>query len=662
MARSTNTRIYKIVALLYGGIFVMTGLAILLGLGHLTGYRSLPEEERAFGLGGSVRGRVFTAPFAAGHFTAGASGTLRLNLDNRSRESYRLTLRSGGDGDGRTLRQEVPPGLTKLKIKDGGNPVYIEFRWDHLPDGVVLNTVDSTEYGRFRHLMAALAALAILTGAFYFFAAIREKKNGRRRAAVCVFFAFLSGYFFVFDRAQIPLTGDEPHYLVLAESLARDGDLYLDNNYNSIWRNMFYPGALDPHTTPVGDDEIASHYPLLALLLGPAMLGPVSGLAVHPYVAGKLIMMLLAAGTAMFVFARVLRNTRRGAPRLTGGLLVLVLFSSLPFLPYSNQIFPELLAGLLLFTAVSGVYDRTLRPVAKGRVFELGNFLQRTLPVILLPWCNLKFALPALVLGMYLLWQNRGSPTRFFWTAAGLGGGVIAFVGFTYTMYGSFLGPYGGQAIVLKNFAARYAAYLFDADRGLVALQPLVLWAAPGLAIFWRRSRSFSGFLFVLILAGHLPNIFQADETNWLLGYCPAGRYWIAVFPLIAWAAARGMAAMTLWPRTNLTLSALRAAALCLTVPALLIGFAQTAAFLDFQESVYLPLKTAGNAARFVLATTGLSTEHLFAYFPFEQKQALEAWIIAALPFALLGWTISVRRGPKRKSSTELGSPRGPGE
>src|SRR5438128_1344474 len=42
-------------------------------------------------------------------------------------------------------------------------------------------------------------------------------------------------------------TGDEPHYLVMTQSIANDGDFHLDNNYKLDLHKDFYNAPLDRH-------------------------------------------------------------------------------------------------------------------------------------------------------------------------------------------------------------------------------------------------------------------------------------------------------------------------------------------------------------------------------------------------------------------------------
>lgn len=70
------------------------------------------------------------------------------------------------------------------------------------------------------------------------------------RAAILAFLCFVTVRF----ASMSALAGDEPHYLVLAQSLLSDNDLKVANNYARGDYRAYYPGDLQPHLT--GLDEV----------------------------------------------------------------------------------------------------------------------------------------------------------------------------------------------------------------------------------------------------------------------------------------------------------------------------------------------------------------------------------------------------------------------
>ncbi|BCX80921.1 hypothetical protein MIT9_P0499 [Methylomarinovum caldicuralii] len=109
-----------------------------------------------------------------------------------------------------------------------------------------------------------------------------------QRVSFCVMpllliaFYALTSIFYYEKRA---FSFDEPHYLLAAQSIARDFDFDLKNNYNKESYKNIYSGILDPHISPnsQGKHWYSIHGYGLPVLLAP---GYIAGEALAPYVGG----------------------------------------------------------------------------------------------------------------------------------------------------------------------------------------------------------------------------------------------------------------------------------------------------------------------------------------------------------------------------------------
>lgn len=138
------------------------------------------------------------------------------------------------------------------------------------------------------------------------------------------------------DRA--PITGDEPHYLIIAASLLRDGDLDVRNNYrhDAEAREIF--GPIRPHAWRTPDGWRSFHAPGLGLLLAiPFGVGGVVGarVALALLVAGLL-------GWTGWVWARD-RLSASDTALVTAGIVL-----SAPVVAGGGYLYPDLLGGALL--------------------------------------------------------------------------------------------------------------------------------------------------------------------------------------------------------------------------------------------------------------------------------------------------------------------------
>jgi NAD+ kinase len=131
--------------------------------------------------------------------------------------------------------------------------------------------------------------------------------------------------------------GDEPHYLVMAQSLLSDGDLDLRDEFARREYAPFFAGTLQPHTSPRSPaGRIYSvHTPGLAALLLPAY-------ALGGYTGARLFMSALAALTAVLVY-RLVRDASVDPAAAAGAWAICALTPPLAF--YAVALYPEVPAA-----------------------------------------------------------------------------------------------------------------------------------------------------------------------------------------------------------------------------------------------------------------------------------------------------------------------------
>lgn len=601
---------------------------------------TISDSGRIPAFAGSVKGRVFVSSDGEALFFTD-HGRLRFNLENFSSETGVVTIFENG----REARSNllIPPGLTKveLPVSDSGGPALLRFRWQYAGalDSVILTQRESTDYRRARrgiYLAGTAAALLLLLAVF-----VARNPNAsnttirEREVGFAVFIACFALFFWIHDHALIPLTGDEPHYMTLAESLFVDGDYDVLNNYAGLLRQTYYPGELLPHTVQTQHGVLTARYPGVAVLLAPAYLGPALGLQIQPYTVSKAVMIVCSALAAVVFFQSLLRFASIGFSLCT----VLLVFAGMPLLSYSNQIYPEVPGALLLLAILTRIAGPEIRSPVTG-------YFTAVL-IVLLTFLNLKFNAAAFFCGVALLWKLRGQRRAFIGAGGVLAVGALAACAFAWLLYGDVLkGPYKDHSIVVHDFWRRYLTYLIDADRGLFALNPLLVFAFPGFALLFRKDAVLAACIGLLILLTNLSGVFQREETHWLLGYCPAGRYWVSVLPVIGWLAAAGW--LHAWRAAGRRLRVLLGA---LALVGGVITLGQSLAFVDFQEAYYLPLKEAYVAGRYLAGLTGIDFTILFASYPFAGWFAAAVWSVALFTVGG-GLALSVLRGESARNDS----------
>ncbi len=274
-------------------------------------------------------------------------------------------------------------------------------------------------------------------------------------------------------------SGDEPHYLVMAQSLWRDGDLKIENNHQRGDYREYYEPDLEPHYLTRGTDgEIYSIHPIGISVL----LTPVYGIGGYPAVLA--VLMLMAAITLAIAWRWTIATLNAaGAATFAWASIAL----TAPYLLNSFTVYPEMDAGL----AVTVAFVLTLRDRP-----GLGPWIASGVAIASLPWLSTKYApmsAALLLIGIYRLRKKEpASLLRNAKVGAMVGIYAISLSGwfaFFYVYWGTPLpmAPYGSMTQTSPlNLRAGAPGLLFDQEYGLLALAPVYILAATGLFQMWR--------------------------------------------------------------------------------------------------------------------------------------------------------------------------------
>lgn len=273
-----------------------------------------------------------------------------------------------------------------------------------------------------------------------------------------------------------PFTGDEPGYLIQAESLWRDLDLDLSNNVGSGTRL----GEVTPDTRPetvlqVGDKLLPVQPPLLPLLLTPTVaLAGSAGREVN-------LARFTIAGFAVATFALLLRTLTAMQPNSHGFavLLMVAAATSLAGAPWIVAIYPEIVAGFCVAAGLHAV-------VTSYR----GSMAAHGAAVAVLPWLSLRFLVVACLL--LVLGLRKGRP-RVAVTSASLGLSLVSLAVYSKITYGMwnpasvydvFTGGYRPSLVTRYRVGV---GSLFSRSEGLFVVLPLSWLALFGIGRVLRR-------------------------------------------------------------------------------------------------------------------------------------------------------------------------------
>jgi hypothetical protein len=273
--------------------------------------------------------------------------------------------------------------------------------------------------------------------------------------------------------------GDEPHYLVVTQSLLLDGDLQIENNHERRDYATYFAGVIAPHYIQRGSNGAiySVHAPGTSVLVLPLF-------ALSGYRGAQATIALLAGVTGSLIWLGAWLATRhRGAAWFAWAALA----GSTTALVQSVMIFPDA-PGALVSAAALVVILRLARAPDTVRTRQL---VLISLLLAALPWLHTRLAVLELGLAAVLclvVSGRRAQPGPGRWRAlaailtAPAVSGVLWLVFFA-TLYGTPnpAAPYGRSAgTELAYIPGGVLGLFFDAEFGLLTYAPVLAAAAVG--------------------------------------------------------------------------------------------------------------------------------------------------------------------------------------
>jgi hypothetical protein len=323
--------------------------------------------------------------------------------------------------------------------------------------------------------------------------------------------------------------GDEPHYLVITQSLLHDGDLKIENNHRRGEYRTYFAGELRPDFLKRGQNgEIYSiHAPGL-----PAVLAPAFALAGYPGVVAWLVL-VSALGSALAWHLAWLQTRRTEAAWF--GWAAVTLGVTAVF--HSFSIYPDGLGGVLTLTGVWAL----MRAEADERT---RTWFLHGAALALLPWLHSRFALLAGTLGVLILLRLWFTPDRVrkamaFVTVPAVS--CAGWLGYFAVIYGIAdpSAPYGeGQIGSAAYIADGLAGLFFDQRFGLLTYAPVLVFAAAGFAVMRNRL----AVELLLVIVPYL--IVVTNFRMWWAGWSAPARFAVPILLLLAIPAAKAWTAL----------------------------------------------------------------------------------------------------------------------
>ena len=283
-------------------------------------------------------------------------------------------------------------------------------------------------------------------------------------------------------------TGDEPHYLIITQSLLYDHDLQIENNHERGDYRDYYRGELLPHYVRRGRN--GAIYPMQSPGL-PALVLP--AFALGGYRAVVVFLLLLSASACGLAWWLAWRITEDASAAWFGWAACAL---SAPFVFVSFTVFPDgPSAGVVLvgfWALLRADWERTREHGSEesegsSSIRSLLRWFLYGMAFAALPWMHTRFAVLAATLAGLVLVRLAHVPNAMSKAVAFLSVPALSALGWLFffvIIYGTPdpTAPFGDTHNSFAGLANGLGGLLFDQGFGLFATAPVLVCAFAGFA------------------------------------------------------------------------------------------------------------------------------------------------------------------------------------
>ena len=314
-------------------------------------------------------------------------------------------------------------------------------------------------------------------------------------------------------------SGDEPHYLVISQTLLKYHSLDVMQDYKNADYHQFYPIMLEPHVVA----NLQGHLLPLHNIGGPI-------LWLLPYVLlGRLGVVFFISMVTILILVNIYLLLRLlGSSERIAFLVSLSYALASPLYIYSHLAFVEVLGAFICIY----VLRKILQLEVAGVELWLCSFL-----IGLLPWIHIRFALLETSLFCLLLYKLYRQNRLRHIMALVLPVAVLfvmmevfsIVVWGTWNLAASQVANHNGpfEILPLKSF---FLGLFFDQEYGLLFSSPIFLFLFIGIILSGRKQLLGYNLSMLIISVPYI--ILFASFRNWFGGANPPGRYLLVLLPL----------------------------------------------------------------------------------------------------------------------------------
>jgi hypothetical protein len=341
----------------------------------------------------------------------------------------------------------------------------------------------------------------------------------------------------VYDARTSP-SGDEPHYLVISQTLLTYHSFDVGKAYDHRDYRGFYDGPLDLSHT------VTNYQGLRMPVHGVG--GPILWLPLFA-VAGRLGATLFVAAVSLVVIVEIFwfldeRGIRRRTALLVAGSFAV----ATPFFAFAHLVFVDVIGAWAVV--------HLFRKIVKDGKLRRSELVACSTLLGILPWVHVKFIVLEALLLVFLLGRviadsrpmpvaalARATGTRWreaCWAVLPAVGLALAFEAFNHAMWGTFNpGFVYGQIDRAIPFTASPVRGLIgtflDQEYGIFISAPLLVLSIPGFVLALRDRVGVVNLYFPVLAICYIA-LFAA-RRDWQGGWTPPGRFILVLLPIAAY-------------------------------------------------------------------------------------------------------------------------------
>ena len=329
---------------------------------------------------------------------------------------------------------------------------------------------------------------------------------------------------FIYVQFSSPPSGDEPHYLIISQTLLKYHSLNVMLDYSNGDYHAFYPYTIDPHLSYGAHGQLMPLHSIGAPIL---WLLPF-------YVLGRLGAVFFISLLSILIIVNIYKLLITMNIGATYAFVVSMAYAiASPVYLYSHLTFIEPVGALICIYVLRKILqkERTLTEV-----------IVSSLLLSILPWVHIRFAYFELVLFFALLFRiyEQNQLKHFKYYACLLLPVTISFIAYEIYTY-SFWGTLNPGAIEMNDIhhnSSPFAAAPFNAMLGIFLDQqygflinfPIFILLFPGIFLAIKNHCTRYNLLMLILTIPYI--LLFTSINNWTGGWSPPARLIFVLLPL----------------------------------------------------------------------------------------------------------------------------------